>query len=116
MSANVVTPPPLESIRDLPAKTQTAISAGYEPGAAPWVIGNAAEQLASWGLIEEASALLTRTGVAGLPISPVFRAHRVIGFLRKSRLVEELGALVASGIAPNQILQGRQDSLIYERP
>jgi len=116
MSANAVTPPPLESIRDLPAKTQALISAGYEPGAAPAAIGKAAEQLASWGLIEEASALLTRTGVADLPISPIFRARRVIGFLKNSRLVEELSALVSSGFAPNQILQGRHDSLFYERP
>lgn len=116
MSENVATPPPLDSIRDLPAVARAAISAGYEPGADPHVIGFAAEQLASWGLIEEASTLLTQTGVANMPISPVFRAHRVIGFLKNSRLVKELSALVSSGIAPNQILQGRHDSLIYERP
>jgi|SRR5579871_1427363 len=115
MSANAVTPPPLESIRDLPAKSQALISAGYEPGAGPVAIGSAAEQLASWGLIEEASALLTRTGVADLPLSHIFRARRVIGFLKNSRLVGELSALVSSGVAPNQILQGRHDSLVYER-
>jgi len=102
-------------MRDLPASVQAAISAGYEPGAVPEVIGNAAEQLASWGLIEEASALLQRTGVADMLIAPVFRAHRVIGFLKNSRLVKELSALVSSGTTPNQILQGRHDSLVYER-
>ena len=116
MSEDVVTSPSLESIRDLPENVRTAISAGYEPGAGPPVIGLAAELLASWGLIEEASALLTRTGVADLPLSPVFRARRVISFLRKSKLIEELSALVSLGKAPNQILQGRHDSLFYERP
>src|SRR5579863_2553031 len=116
MSANVVIPVPLEAIRNLPAKAQSTISAGYKPGALPWVIGDAAEQLASWGLIEEASALLTQTGVADMRISHVFRAHRVISFLKKSKLVKELSALVSSGVAPNQILQGQHDSLIYQRP
>jgi len=115
MRTDVVTSPPLESIRDLPENSRIAISAGYKPDANPWVIGNAAEHLASWGLIEEASTLLTRTGVAELRISPVFRAHRVIAFLKKSKLVEELSALVSSGSAPNQILQGRHDSLFYKR-
>ena len=80
MRTDVVTSPPLESIRDLPEKSRIAISAGYKPDANPWVIGNAAEQLARMRRVSRVKALRQRLGMTQAEFAEAF--HLPITTLR----------------------------------
>jgi hypothetical protein len=108
-------PAPTRQQPELPQRVVLALETAADGNAPADKVLEAAATLVSWGLLDRADAVLRRFDAS----HPLARQARLVArssnYLRRSNIIEELGAVGPDGITRNAILNGIHDALVFRR-